>query len=103
MKIGITGPGNPRMTKVYNMETGEEIQGVTRLEYVIGANSDSANVHLTVEPAAVNLLGDLRGVQVEINQTALWANLQVWLARWHHQIPPEAQKALEQILNPTYP
>lgn len=100
MKVGIASGGLPKTTKVYNVETGETIAGVRRVEFVVGADSEIASAHLTVENPSAQLIAELKGITVHQDDSQLAHTLRLWLAQWREQVSGNAARALDEILSP---
>lgn len=98
MQIGIVSPGDPRLARVYNLETGQELKHVRRFEYEIGADADMAEVRLTIINPDVHLMGELQSVKVEYDDSLLARLVRRWLVKYQSEMPADAQAALNQLL-----
>lgn len=64
MKIRVVSDGTPHGMRVENAETGELVEGVVDVEWRCGV-PDQAEVYLKILRAEVDLIGDLRNIEVE--------------------------------------
>lgn len=98
MQIGIVSPGNPRLARVYNLETGQPLENVRRVEYNISASDEVAEVRLTIVNPGVHLIGELQSVKVEYDDSLLARLVRRWLVKYQSEMPADAQAALSQLL-----